>query len=76
MTAIAAWLDNSVPELEQSIVRRAMRDIGIVEMPPGSNRSPTIDGVRWRSWLSGRIALVRGRSCGVVAGLRRFDSDH
>lgn len=43
MTVLAAWLDSSVPELEQSIVRRAMRDIGIVEMPPGSNRSPTID---------------------------------
>jgi len=43
MNTAAAWLDDSVPALWQAIVRRAMRDIGIVEMPPGSNRSPTID---------------------------------
>ena len=43
MTAVAAWLDDTVLELQQTIVRRAMCDIGIVEMPPGSNRSPRID---------------------------------
>lgn len=42
-SSTAAWLDDTVPELEQAIVRRAMCDIGIVEMPPGSNRSPRID---------------------------------
>lgn len=43
MSVAAAWLDDSVSELAQAIVRRAMRDVGIVEMPPGSNRSPAID---------------------------------
>lgn len=43
MSTLAAWLDNSVSALEQAIVRRAMCDIGIVEMPPGSNRSQRID---------------------------------
>jgi hypothetical protein len=40
---LAEWLSDDVPELERAIVRRAMCDIGIVEMPPGSNRSPRID---------------------------------
>lgn len=39
----AAWLDESVSALAQAIVRLAMIDIGIVELPPGSNRSPAID---------------------------------
>jgi hypothetical protein len=39
----AAWLDASVDKLAQRIVRRALLDVGIVEMPPGSNRSPRID---------------------------------
>lgn len=43
MSEIAEWLDDTVPALDQAIVRRAMCDIGIVEMPPGSNRSPRID---------------------------------
>lgn len=43
MRELAEWLSDDVPELERAIVRRAMCDIGIVEMPPGSNRSPRID---------------------------------
>jgi len=43
VSEIAEWLDDTVPALDQAIVRRAMCDIGIVEMPPGSNRSPRID---------------------------------
>jgi len=43
MIQSAAWLDGAVPALAQAIVRRAMCDIGIVEMPPGSNRSRRID---------------------------------
>ena len=43
MSEIADWLDDAVPALEQAIVRRARCDIGIVEMPPGTNRSPRID---------------------------------
>ncbi len=42
-SVLAAWLDATVPALEQAIVRRAMCDIGILEIPPGSNRSPRID---------------------------------
>jgi hypothetical protein len=40
---LAEWLGDDVPQLECAIVRRAMCDIGIVEMPLGSNRSPRID---------------------------------
>jgi hypothetical protein len=43
VSALAAWLGDSVSPMEQAIVRRAMCDIGIVEMPPESNRSPRID---------------------------------
>lgn len=43
MSVLAPWLDDSVPALQQTIVRRAICDIGIVEIPPGSNRSPRID---------------------------------
>lgn len=43
MTALAAWLDGTASALECAIVRRAMCDIGILEMPPGSNRSERID---------------------------------
>lgn len=43
MSVLAAWLTDTVPALEQAIVRRALCDVGIVEMPPGSNRSPRID---------------------------------
>jgi hypothetical protein len=43
VNTMAAWLDDTVGVMEQAIVRRAMCDIGIVEMPPGSNRSPRID---------------------------------
>lgn len=39
----APWLDATTPDLEQRIVRRALCDVGIVEILPGSNRSPRID---------------------------------
>jgi len=42
-SVLAAWLSDAVPEIRQAIVRRAMCDIGIVEVPSGSNRSPRID---------------------------------
>lgn len=44
MTSVPApWLDASVPAHAQRIVRRALADVGLLEMPPGSNRSPRID---------------------------------
>lgn len=39
----AAWAATSVPQLNRAIIERAIRDIGICEIPPGSNRSPRID---------------------------------
>lgn len=39
----APWLPNDTPALNALIVRRALLDIGICEMPPGSNRSQRID---------------------------------
>jgi hypothetical protein len=41
----APWLDESnSSELGRAIVRRAIMDLGLCEIPPGSNRSPRIDG--------------------------------
>jgi hypothetical protein len=40
---LAPWLPNGLPALNAAIVRRAMLDLGICEMPPGSNRSGRID---------------------------------
>lgn len=41
--SLAAWLPLSVPALNRNIVKRALCDIGICEIPPGSNRSGRID---------------------------------
>lgn len=39
----APWLDATTPALHAAIVRRALLDVGLCEMPPGSNRSQRID---------------------------------
>lgn len=39
----APWLTESVIPVAQDAVRRALMDIGILEVPPGSNRSGVID---------------------------------
>jgi hypothetical protein len=39
----APWLTATLPALNAAIVRRALLDVGICEMPPGSNRSGRID---------------------------------
>lgn len=41
--SLAAWVPSNVPALCLSIVKRALCDVGICEMPPGSNRSGRID---------------------------------
>lgn len=43
MSAPAAWLASDTPALNRAIVVRALQDVGVLEMPPGSNRSPLID---------------------------------
>lgn len=40
---LADWLPADTPALNAAIVRRALTDVGLLEMPPGSNRSPRID---------------------------------
>lgn len=40
---LAPWLPAATPALNRAIVQRALLDIGICEMPPGSNRSGRID---------------------------------
>lgn len=40
---LADWLPDATPALNAAIVRRALTDVGLLEMPPGSNRSPRID---------------------------------
>jgi len=44
MSFLAPWLDNSGVERRlQTLVRRALCDVGILEAPPGSNRGRRID---------------------------------
>lgn len=40
----APWLGTDTPALVRGIVLRALADVLLLEMPPGSNRSPMIDG--------------------------------
>ena len=37
--SLAAWAPQSTPALNLAIAKRALLDVGICEMPPGSNRS-------------------------------------
>jgi len=41
--ALARWLPDDTPALQRAIVERALADVGLLEEPPGSNRSPAID---------------------------------
>lgn len=41
--SLARWLPSDYDPLRRAIVERAMMDDGILEMPPGSNRSGVID---------------------------------
>lgn len=43
MRSLAPWMPASTPLCQQFIVKRALCDVGICEMPPGSNRSSRID---------------------------------
>lgn len=40
---LAPWIPSNTPLLNADLARRALLDIGIVEIPPGSNRSTRID---------------------------------
>ena len=41
--SLAAWAPGSTPALSLAIAKRALLDVGICEIPPGSNRSGRID---------------------------------
>lgn len=41
--ALCAWAPSSTPPVALAVAKRALLDIGICEMPPGSNRSQRID---------------------------------
>lgn len=41
--AMAGWLPATTPPLAKAIIFRAFQDLGICEIPPGSNRSGRID---------------------------------
>lgn len=43
MRTAAPWLGETTPRLILEICRRAVLDVGICELPPGSNRSGRID---------------------------------
>lgn len=47
--AAAGWILNTAPLSVQNVVRRGLRDVGILEMPPGSNRSGRIDAYNLRA---------------------------
>lgn len=40
----ARWLPSGLPSVQKILVVRALLDVGLVETPIGSNRSPAIDG--------------------------------
>jgi hypothetical protein len=41
--SLCAWAPNTLPSVNLAIAKRALLDIGICEVPPGSNRSGRID---------------------------------
>ena len=41
--ALARWLPADLPDLNRKIAVRALTDVGVCEVPPGSNRSGVID---------------------------------
>jgi hypothetical protein len=41
--SLCAWAPTGLPPLNLAIAKRALLDVGICEMPPGSNRSGRID---------------------------------
>ncbi len=47
--ASARWVPSDTPAAIQQVIRRSLLDIGICEMPLGSNRSGVIDGYNTRS---------------------------
>ena len=49
MKDIAWWLPKTTPLLCRAIVERAIRDIGMLEDPPGSNRGRDIDTLNDRA---------------------------
>jgi hypothetical protein len=41
--SLCAWAPADIPALNLAVAKRALLDIGICEIPPGSNRSGRID---------------------------------
>jgi hypothetical protein len=46
---IGWWLPKTTPLMQRVIVERALRSIGMLEEPPGSNRGPDIDALNLRA---------------------------
>jgi hypothetical protein len=46
---VAWWLPKTLPLMQRIIVERALRDIGMLEDPPGSNRGKDIDTLNDRA---------------------------
>src|SRR5574337_407869 len=69
----ARWLPDGTPQLQKLIVARALLDVGLTEEPPGSNRSPAIDGYMTRvgspvglSWCAAGVAAWWSDACAQV----------
>lgn len=88
---LAPWLSATLPPIQTALVRRAMADIGLCEMPPGSNRSPRIDnylravgspvGSPWcaaavAAWCRDVGALYPPLNAGSCAAWHRWSLEH
>ena len=79
---MAGWMDESVGQLERTLVYRAFHDLGICETPLGSNRSGRIDAYNLDAGVtvgSAYCASTYGRwmrdcKCRVPAGYASCDN--
>lgn len=66
----ARWLSDAVDERRRAVVARAQMDVGgVIEIPPGSNRSPYIDEcLRMAGVPTTIIVSGKGWWCAAVVG--------
>lgn len=65
----ARWLPATTRPDVRAVIERALADVGLVEIPPGSNRSGVIDGYLSDAGLSAAvIATGKGYWCASAVG--------
>ena len=82
MKAIAWWLPLTLPLIQRAIVERAIRDVGMLEDPPGSNRGADIDALNAGAhvppgsyWCASWVGSV-WRDCGAEVPVGYASCDH